>query len=192
MATLSDLPKLFAAKDWTTAERLLRKAAKSRKAPAEVHFNLGKVLEAQGRKAQAITFFKRAAALKPGYAAAWAEAGRMMMDTGDPAGALPLLEKAAKLDPDDPYAPRNIGRIAVRLGLWEKAEAVYAGQSDDEAVAMLYRCAAEQRRNSARAMLDEVLAQPARRPLALQMMVRTARGAIPRRLPPAAGPDATT
>ena len=182
MATLADLPKLFAATDWGTAERLLRKAAKNKRAPAEVHFNLGKVLEAQGRKAQAITFFKRAAALKPGYAPAWAEMGRMMMDTGDLDGALPVLEKAAKLDPSDRFAPRNIGRVAMQLGLWEKAEAIYAGQDDDEAVMMLYRCAAEQRRNSAREMLDEVLAQPERRPLALRMMVRTARGSIPRRV----------
>lgn len=182
MATLADLPKLFAARDWGTAERLLRKAAKSRKAPAEVHFNLGKVLEAQGRKVHAITFFKRAAALRPGYAAAWSEMGRMMMDTGDLAGALPVFEKAAQLDPSDRYTQRNIGRIAVRLGLWDKVESAYAGQDDEEAVMMLYRSAAEQRRNSARGMLDAVLAQPDRRPLALQMMVRTARGAIPRRV----------
>ena len=43
MATLADLPKLFADKDWRTAERLFLKAAKNRKAPAEIHVNLGKV-----------------------------------------------------------------------------------------------------------------------------------------------------
>ncbi len=182
MATLADLPKLFAAKDWGTAERLLRKAAKNKKAPAEVHFNLGKVLEAQGRKTQAITFFKRAAALKPGYAAAWSEMARMMMDTGDLRGALPVFEKAAQMDPVDPYTRRNIGRIAVRLGLWDKVEAAYAGQGDDEAVMALYRSAAEQRRNSARAMLDDILKLPERRPLGLRMMVRTARGSFPRRV----------
>lgn len=184
MATLADLPKLFETKDWTTAERLLRKAAKSKKAPAEIHFNLGKVLEAQDRKAQAITFFKRAAALKPGYAAAWAEMGRMMMDTGDLQGALPILEKAANLAPNDPYIPRNIGRLSMRLGLWERAEAAYAGMEDEEALMMRYRCAAELRRNSASEMLQDAFEDPAKRPLAMRMMVRTARGSIPRRVSP--------
>ena len=182
MATLADLPSLFAAKDWPTAERLLRKAAKNRKAPAEIHYNLGKVLEAQGRKAQAINYFKRAVALKPGYAAAWFEMGRMMMDTGDLAAALPVFEKAARLDPADRFAPRNIGRIALRLGLWDKVDAAYAECDDDEALMALYRSAAEQRKNSAPQMLADALARADRRPVALRMMTRTARGSIPRRI----------
>lgn len=182
MATLADLPKLFAEKDWTTAERLLRKAAKNKKAPAEVHFNLGKVLEATGRKSQAITFFKRAAAMKPGYAAAWSEMARMMNDTGDPVGALPYFEKALKLNPNDPFTLRNIGRIGLRLGFWDKVETAYGGLDDEEAVMARYRSAAEQRKNNARDILDETLANPERRPLALRMMIRTARGSIPRRV----------
>lgn len=184
MAKPDELQKAWEAEDWPTAERLLRKEVKKKKPNPEAVFLLGKALEMLGKPGQALTFFKRAAGMRPDYADAWAETARMLNELGDPKAALPLFEKAQRLDPKNPYSQRNIARIAMRLGLWDKAETNFADHDDDEALLGRYRLSAEQGRNSTRDMLNRMLDDPEKRPLALRAMVRPSRGSMPRRIGP--------
>jgi FimV-like protein len=56
---------------------------------------LGNLFEAQGRHAEAIQQFRRAVVIDPGFPRANLDLGAALIRSGDKAGALPFLEKAA-------------------------------------------------------------------------------------------------
>ncbi|MEO1140005.1 MAG: hypothetical protein AAFW87_11175 [Pseudomonadota bacterium] len=62
MASLTDLPAPLQSRDWHWAERQLRKVATTKTAPAEVFYNVAKVLEEAGKLGQRLTWLKRAVA----------------------------------------------------------------------------------------------------------------------------------
>lgn len=182
MADLTPLPRLIQTRDWTGAEALLRAAAAEAQAPAEVFYNLAKVLEARGNWDQAGPWLDRAVAARDGYAIAWFELGRWATDFGEFPKAFTAFGRVVDLDPQDADARRNLGRVALRLGEWDIAQTMFAGQSDVEAQIALYRAAAE-RGEDARDRLDQLLALTDDRPAVFKAMFRTAKGRVPLRLP---------
>ena len=182
MAGMGDLPALLAAEDWDGAERLLRRAAKARTAPAEVHYNLAKVLMENGKAAQAGQWFRRAVAARPDYAAAWFEMGRWALVADDLPLAFRAFQKASKLAPADRDARISLGRIALRCGQWDVARRAWDGVEGTEALQARYRIAAETGDETG-TLLERLLSADLPRPQSLTTITRTAKGRIPRVLP---------
>lgn len=182
MPSYADLPRLLREENWSAAEKVLRAAARKKVAPAEVFYNLAKVLEASGKAAQMRTWLQRALKAKPDYAMAWFELGRCALAQQDFPSAFKAFERANALDPKDQDARRNLGRIALRLGVWDKAAACFARAEDTEAQLALYRIASERGEDTG-ALRETLLALPDDRPEVLKTLTRTAKGAIPLKLP---------
>lgn len=62
-------------------------------------FQIGQILLAEGRKAEAPARFERALALSPDFPEAMIALARTRVEAGRPAEAIPLLEHAVRLDP---------------------------------------------------------------------------------------------
>jgi len=180
MVSKTDLAALLERQDWGKAEKLLRKAAKDRRAPADVFYNLALVLEAAGKPEQRKAWLTKAVARRPDYARAWFELGRAHLEAADVLSAKDAFQKACQLDPEDRDARLNMGRIALRLCDWDLAETCYAQSDDSEARVALYRIAAE-RGTPAGAARDHLLEHKTMRAEALRAMTRVAKGALPLR-----------
>lgn len=183
MDALSSLPALIAAQDWPRAERLLRRAATSKGAPAEVFYNLAKVLEARGAAAQMGPWLRKAVAARADYAIAWFELGRWAANAREDDLAIAAFRKAVALTPRDKDARINLGRLALRRADWDLAASAWSVLTGPEAEVARYRIATEQGADTS-ADLDRLLRNPATRGLAIQAMTRTARGCVPLSLPP--------
>ena len=181
MAKLSDLPVLIKSENWAAAERLLRQAAKAKTAPAEIYYNLAKVLEKTGKRSQSITWLNRAVARRPDYAIAWFELGRALLAHGDIEASLNAYQRACALDPKDSDARRMVARLALRLGLWDQVKAALQDDQDPEARCARYRVEAETGTASKRAR-DALLTDPSMRPEALRTLTRVSKGSISLRL----------
>jgi len=112
----------------SVADDVLTRLARTSPKKPQVHFLLGQLREAQGRRAEAYQSFRRAAELDPGYVDAWKEAYRLraevflsQQETDDI--ALRLL----RLDPMNRHAGVDAAAISDLKRLW----AVYeeAGKS---------------------------------------------------------------
>ncbi len=178
MKDLDSLPALLAAKDWPAAERLLRRLAKGKTPPPAVFYNLAKVLEAAGKPDQMKHWLERAVTANPSYGNAWFELGRIALDHGALQDALAAFVRAFALMPDDADTRRNLGRVALRLGDWDRAAKCFAAQSDPEARLARYRIAAEtgSQTTDLRAAL---LADRGLRPEVIKTLTRTAKGSVP-------------
>ncbi|MCA8884135.1 MAG: hypothetical protein KDA50_10400 [Rhodobacteraceae bacterium] len=183
MDMLSSLPGLIAAQDWPRAEALLRRAARKKGAPAEVFYNLAKVLEARGAAEQMGSWLRRAVAARPDYGLAWFELGRWALTADDADLAYDAFRAALRLLPGDLDARVNLGRLALRRGAWDAAARAWDGVAGPEADIARFRIAAETGQNTPED-LSRLLRDPATRGLALQAMTRTARGCVPLTLPP--------
>ncbi|MDD8021952.1 MAG: tetratricopeptide repeat protein [Paracoccaceae bacterium] len=183
MNDLARLPQMIAAQDWAGAAHLLRRVAAHPGAPAQVHYNLAKVLEAQGEGAQMLPWLHRAVQRDPSYALAWFEIGRAEIAAGDLSAAAVAFARAWALDPRDDDAVRNLMRVALRLGDWAQARQAARAlpQSDAEALAARYRCACELG-EAAEDLRARLLADPQIRPVALKALTRVAKGSLPLRL----------
>jgi len=184
-AALDRLPALIAAQDWPAAERLLRRAAKDRDAPAAVFYNLAKVLEHAGKPAQCRTWLKRAVAVDPRHGDAWFELGRAAIAAGDLTEALTAFRHAARLAPEDADAWRNLGQVALRLGDWQTARTAWgrlgcSPEADPEAVAGLYRAEAELGLTNLARAAALIADRPG--PQSLKALTGTAKGHLPFRL----------
>jgi tetratricopeptide (TPR) repeat protein len=84
--------------DYTTAEREYRTVLKFRPDFAEVHMNLGLILQLQGRTDEAMTEFHSALKLKPTLAGANFFLGVNYCQLGDGKSAIPYLKAAARSD----------------------------------------------------------------------------------------------
>lgn len=186
---MPDLAALLAARDWPAAERALRRLAGAKGAGAPVFYSLGKVLLEMEKPQQALHWLGRAVAADPALQAAHFEQGRAAVAAGDLPLAARAFAAALDRDPADADAARNLGRVAERTGdhaaaarAWARLLALAPG--DGEALCGAYVAAAEAGGGAAeRAAL---LARADTRPEALKALIRTGRGALPLRLPPAA------
>lgn len=179
----TSLPALLAAKNWPAAERYLRRLAKGKAPQPAVFYNLAKVLEASGKPDQMKHWLERAVASHPSYGVAWFELGRIALKHNALHDALTAFLKASALMPKDPDTRRNLGRVALRLGDWDKATDCFAAQSDPEALLARYRIAAETGA-STRELRDALLAERNWRPEVIKTLTRTAKGSVPLCLAP--------
>lgn len=177
------LPALLAAKDWPAAERLLRRLAKGKAPQPAVFYNLAKVLEAGGKPEQMKHWFERAVAANPNYGVAWFELGRVALEHNALDEALTAFVRTAALMPGDADTRRNLGRVAMRLGDWDRAAECFAGQGDPEARLAHYRIAAETGASSTE-LRDALLAERSWRPEVIKTLTRTAKGSVPLNLTP--------
>jgi tetratricopeptide (TPR) repeat protein len=92
---------------------------------AEVHFNLGAALAAQGQADDAIACYRRAVARKPDYLAAHTNLGRALKDRGLLDDAVACYRRALDLKPDLPQAHYNLGNALKALGRSDAAIASY-------------------------------------------------------------------
>ncbi len=182
MAKLDDLPRLIQSQDWSSAERVLRKAAQGKSASAEIFYNLAKVLEQVGKPEQRAAWLKRAVARRPDYALAWFELGCIALEDGESDAALKAYQKAWEADPSDSDARRMVARLSLRLGRWEDARNALQEDQDTEALMLRYRIAAEMG-DATPALRDGLLQDAASRPEALRTLTRVAKGSIPLSLP---------
>ncbi len=183
MPRYANLPQLLAAQDWAAAEAVLRAAARKKAPPPEVFYNLAKVLEAAGKPSQIAVWLKRAVKARPDYGDAWFELGRFALVDNDLRGAFDAFKRAHTLVPEEADARDNLGRVALRLGEWQTAAECFDARNDDAAMLARYRIAAETGADLS-AIQTELLARRALRPEAVKAMTRTAKGSLPRYMPP--------
>ncbi|MDE1150729.1 MAG: tetratricopeptide repeat-containing glycosyltransferase family protein [Azospirillaceae bacterium] len=77
----------------------------------DVHFNLGILLQAQGRREEATGRYDRVLALNPHDARAHNALGILRHDSGDLGRAMDCFEAALAADPNDPQAHNNMGHL---------------------------------------------------------------------------------
>ncbi|KEO56444.1 tetratricopeptide repeat protein [Thioclava pacifica] len=185
MSGLAKLGHLIAAQDWAGAEAVLRREAARKDAPAQIFYNLAKVLEAAGRPEQMGHWLTRAVKRDPGYAIAWFELGRVKLAGDQLEEARAAFARALALDHQDADAARNLMRLALRLGHWEEAaNAAHRLGADPEALATRYRAASELGHvDEADHLRNALLHDPANRAVALKALTRVAKGQLPMRLP---------
>ena len=85
-------------------ERVLRSAA-------DGLIERGRAAEEEGRLREACELYRMAARSAPAYAKAHLNLGIALEALGEGEGARAALEKALSLDPEDPYASYNLGRL---------------------------------------------------------------------------------
>lgn len=129
---------------WEEAESALRDALALNPWRAEWHFNLGITLEAAGRFAEAAKAFSDAHELDHDDPQACLMTAVNRLRSDDPAGAIPWLELAAKLDPTDPDPYVHRIEAYARLADHEQAEVMfYLAQQIDPDCAAAYGNLAE-------------------------------------------------
>jgi tetratricopeptide (TPR) repeat protein len=92
------------------AEPLLRRLAADRSDDAGIHLQLGRVLEAQGKKDEAIAEFQAALKLAPSDAAAQRELADLFADAGKNDLAEASYRKLVAAQPNDPDLHRGLGK----------------------------------------------------------------------------------
>ncbi len=105
---------------------------------AEPHAALADALLRAGRLSDALAPADDAVRRFPNDARGWHAAGRVRLDRGDPAKALPLLERAGELG-DDPGVRRDRARALADLGRMEEALSVLGNVASLDARASLLR-----------------------------------------------------
>ncbi len=183
MKDISALPALLAAKDWSAAERLLRRLSRGKLPPPAVFYNLAKVLEAAGKPDQMKHWLERAVTADPSYGLAWFELGRIALGRNALDDALAAFLRASAFMPQDADTQHNLGRVALRLGNWDRAAACFAAHDDPEARLARYRIAAETGSNI-RDLRNALLAERGLRPEVIKTLTRTAKGSVPLTIDP--------
>jgi adenylate cyclase len=106
------------------ADALLRRALDLEPNRAAVHFVLGQVRRSQGRFQEAVDAFQTAVTLDRNYARAYLALGWTLMLLGRPEEAIPLAERAMRLNPHDPNIGENffvIGSAHLLAGRLDEA-----------------------------------------------------------------------
>jgi protein O-GlcNAc transferase len=107
------------------AADILARALALRPDVAEAHNDLGVVLGARGRLAEAAAAFARAAALRPDYAEAHNNLGAALRRLGKIEEAVAHYERVAALAPDSAGAHNNLANALMELGRLDAAIAHY-------------------------------------------------------------------
>ncbi len=142
-ATAADSPKLM------SVRRALEKAARlygegqldaaaslaaqivaARPRLAEAQNLMGVILSAQGKKAEAVKAFTRAARLEPANAQFFANLGEIERQRGKLQEAAAALNEALRLNPNNPQALNNLGIVHFDRKDYEAAAASYAKAID--------------------------------------------------------------
>lgn len=189
MKALERLGEKLAAGDWAGAERLLKRAAKTKGAPPSVFYNLGKVNLEMGRARPAMTWLKKATQADPARAEFWFELGRAAVMAEDLATARDAFAAALERAPGDKDARTNLGRVVLRLGDYAAARESWTPLAGEpEADVALYRIAAELREADVAERRRALLADLPNRAQAIKALTRVSAGAVPLDLRPARKP----
>lgn len=175
MVDLGPLPALLAARDWPRAERLLRRAAREKAPPAQVFYNLAKVLIEAGKAEQAGQWLRRALRVDPRYANAWFELGRWAIAQRDYAQAQDAFTRVLDLESNDLSAARNLLALAQRRGDASAMARACTVLPEGETDAARYRLAAE----SGAAGFAEARSYLAKHPGDLRTLTQPRRGVLP-------------
>ena len=111
--------------DDAAAQALLRELAALEPWSAEANHRLGRVLQSQGRLAEAETAYRRALALDKEYVGAMIGLGSIDEALGRPADGLAQFDKAIEIDPHQAEAHLERGRALEDLGRTDEALAAY-------------------------------------------------------------------
>lgn len=112
---------LIAAKRWSDAEPVLRKALARNPADPALNTELAEVLSAEGKTTDAIAVLENLHAGKPGDPAIAATLADLYLQAGKAAKADPLLLEALKANPHDPALLASRGDALVRENRSEEA-----------------------------------------------------------------------
>jgi tetratricopeptide (TPR) repeat protein len=102
--------------DGAGAERAFRDVLRQGGARSFVHHNLGIVLQQSGRHREALAEFQAAARLDPAFGPARLLAGVSLLALNRPAEAVPVLDRAVKLLPDEEIAHVQLADAYERIG----------------------------------------------------------------------------
>lgn len=102
--------------DYPRGVQLLRVALRLGRDEAKVRFNLGMALSDLGELDEALDHLHKAAEAEPRQPDILVALALVVYRKGDPRQAVPILERALALDPENPYALRNLAGCLLRLG----------------------------------------------------------------------------
>ena len=108
------------------SEPLYRRALAIQPAEASVRVNLGRLLESQGRLAEAVAEYRAAAAEEPWLGQAHTLLGGALAKTGAVPDAIAALREAVTLDPDQGDALTNLGALLAQSGDVPQAGRLFA------------------------------------------------------------------
>jgi len=99
----------------------------AREPRAEYFVNLGVVLTAAGRAAEAVGSYQRALELAPNRAEPWANLGNALRNLGDLHGAIAAYQKADALQSGNPAIKSNLGVVLKDVGRFDDAIEAFRG-----------------------------------------------------------------
>jgi Flp pilus assembly protein TadD len=94
-------------------------------ADAAAFNDLGLALEAQGHLDAAVTAWRSAVRMRPGYSRPWSNLGRIALGKGDLEDATRFFRHAAAAGPRNPVAHANLGSVLLRRALFAEAADAY-------------------------------------------------------------------
>jgi tetratricopeptide (TPR) repeat protein len=112
----------MARRDFTAAERALRKAVQLAPDSVDARFDLGTALLEQRNYRAAAECFQKVTEIEPGYGPAYSRLGRCWLSQGDRAEALRAFQAAVRTMPQNAEAHREFGGLLAQEG--RVAEAV--------------------------------------------------------------------
>jgi tetratricopeptide (TPR) repeat protein len=128
---------------WRSSEALFTRALAVTGPNPVMHNELGAVFVAETRYAAAREQFVVAVALAPDWSAPYLNLGSLLRAAGQPADALPLLERSVALDPGSVASRIALANVLLDLGRREDAEAQLEGaralDATDPRVWLLHR-----------------------------------------------------
>jgi len=102
-------------------EALMRQRLRKYPADFTAHFNLGAVLQASGRREEAISFLDKALQVRPDSYAAHTNLGAALQELGRADAAIAHYREALSLKPDYINARYNLGNLLLAQGKTEEA-----------------------------------------------------------------------
>ena len=110
---------------WRDEYTLYTETLKRSPDAAQIHYNLGIVLEEQGRIQEAIDAYLRAIELSPRFERPYTNLGILYAKQGRPDDALQVFRRATELGPANAEARNNLGNVLADLNRLEEAVAEY-------------------------------------------------------------------
>lgn len=127
--------------NFAAAENSLKTAVKLAPDQANMHYNLGKALQSQGKLEQARASYVHACKLQPGIADFHNNLGNVLKDLGLPREALQHILQATELEPASASYRYNLGLVLANLGQREQAVAAFQRALSQNPGLMDARCA---------------------------------------------------
>ena len=107
------------------AETLYRALLALQPAHAQASYNLGLILQGDGRLDQAMIAYRHAIAIRPDYLDAYGNLGVALQASGRTEDAIELFNRLLQASPDFAFAAGNLGVALKALGRVKEAEAAY-------------------------------------------------------------------